>query len=539
MNKRESTWRADFLSSLVVFMVALPLCVAIAQASGVPPEAGIITGIIGGIIVGTISGSPLLVSGPAAGLLVLVLDLVNTEVPSGEKLGMAGLGVAVFYAGVLQIIAAILRVGQWFRAVSPAVIHGMLAGIGLIIIAKQIHVLVDDKPADSVIQNIKSIPKAFEKAFLVDDPNSAYQIVDAAGHSPQHRTAALIGLLTIGVILGWKCFAPLRLRTIPAALIAVVVASLAAIPFIPGLKTVEVANNLLDKVTWIHLAPWEVWTHPAVIKGGLVIALIASAETLICAAAIDRRHSGPRTRYNQELAAQGFGNALCGCLGALPMTGVIVRSATNVDAGAKTRLSTMFHGVWLLLFVVVLPVLLTRIPMTSLAAILILTGYNLVQPRGVIGLWKTSKSEAIILVVTALTTVATDLLIGVFTGLALSVAKLVWTFAHLRIHVERDLDCRTASMRLDGAATFLRLPYLAEVLEKLPAGTHLHVDFTRLSYIDHACLELLVDWEKRHHATGGRLTIDWDSLHARFHSPRGERRSPSAEEHYDHEVIGV
>jgi MFS superfamily sulfate permease-like transporter len=231
-------------------------------------------------------------------------------------------------------------------------------------------------------------------------------------------------------------------------------------------------------------------------------------------------HRGPRTQYNRELTAQGVGNMLCGFLGVLPMTGVIVRSAANVEAGAKTRLSAILHGAWLLLFVTLLPGLLELIPTTSLAAILIVTGYKLINPAGVREMWQTSRSEALILVATAGTIVATDLLVGVLTGVALAMFKLLWTFSHLRIRMEPDPDQRRVVLKLDGSATFLRLPQLADALEQVPPNTELHVDFEHLTYVDHACLELLMNWEKQHEATGGSLVIDWESLHARFRSPR-------------------
>lgn len=494
------TWAADLGASLVVVMVALPLCIAIAQASGVPAEAGIITGIVGGLVVGLLSGSPLQVSGPAAGLLVLVLDLV-------QKQGLGGLGVAVFLAGLLQIGAAGLRLGQWFRAVSPAVIHGMLAGIGLVIIAKQVHVLIDDTPADSVVQNLLSLPRAAIKAFSDNDIEQ-----------PHHRIAAIVGLVTVLVLIVWKPLAPGRLKLIPAALVAVVAGSLVGDLLDHDIKTVTVQNNLLAIVSWIWQSEGRLWLEPEVLRAAFAFGFIASAETLLCASAVDRMHSGPRTQFNRELAAQGIGNTICGVLGVLPMTGVIVRSAANVEAGARTRLSTILHGAWLLLFVCLAPGILRLIPLTSLAAILIVTGYRLLDPRGVVRLWRTSRSEALIFLATAGTIVATDLLIGVLTGVALSLAKLVWTFSHLIIRVEPRTDITV--MRLEGAATFIRLPLLADVLERLPPDTELHVDFTGLSYIDHACLELLMNWEKQHEAAGGRLVIDWESLHARFHSPR-------------------
>ncbi|MFL5328233.1 MAG: SulP family inorganic anion transporter [Gemmataceae bacterium] len=501
-SKPRAAWWADLPASIVVFMVALPLCLAIAQACGVPPEAGIITGIIGGLVLGWLAGCPLQVSGPAAGLLVLVLELVRAH-------GQAGLGVAVFIAGLLQLTAAWLRFGQWFRAVSPAVIHGMLAGIGLVIMAKQFHVLVDAKPADSVIENISTIPHAIAKAFNDHD-----------GEYPHHLAAAAVGLWAIFILVTWKLVTPKWLHRIPAALVAVVAAALLSQWLHKGVLTVQVQSNLWSVVKWLPTTDRSVWLNPEILKAALVISFIASAESLLCAAAVDRMRIGARTQYNRELAAQGVGNVLCGFLGVLPMTGVIVRSAANVEAGARSRLSAVFHGAWLLLFVTYLSALLTNVPTTALAAILIVTGYNLLDLPGIKALWRTSRSEVAILIVTALTIVSTDLLIGVVTGVALSVAKLVWTFSHLSIRLDIEPDQRKAILHLRGAATFLRPPFLADELERVPANAELHTDLTHLTYVDHACLELLLNWEKQHHSTGGRLVLDWDSLHARFRSPR-------------------
>lgn len=496
------TWKSDLLSSLVVFMVALPLCIAIAQACGFPAEAGIITGVVGGLIVGSIAGSPLQVSGPAAGLIVLVLDLNHAR-------GFQAVGVAIFIAGTFQFIAGLFKAGQWFRAVSPAVIHGMLAGIGLVIIAKQFHYLVDDEPVGNVLQNIGSIPAAIFKAFN-----------DGDREFPHHRTAASIGLMSILILIGWPLAAPRRLKAIPAALIAVIAASFVAWIVPEDVKDVEVQSNLLSAVHWIHQIDRGLWLDKQVWASALTFALIASAESLLCASAVDRMHRGPRTQFNRELSAQGIGNVLCGILGVLPMTGVIVRSAANVESGAKSRLSTILHAVWLLAFVAAFPTVLKLVPLTSLAAILVVTGYRLLDLRGIRLLFRVSRSEALILMATALAIVATDLLTGVLTGIGLAVAKLVWTFSHLKIRLIEQTGGRCTTLKLDGAATFLRLPHLADTLESVRPDTELHVDFEHLTYIDHACLELFVNWEKQHQSTGGSLVLDWDSLHARFHSPR-------------------
>jgi MFS superfamily sulfate permease-like transporter len=248
----------------------------------------------------------------------------------------------------------------------------------------------------------------------------------------------------------------------------------------------------------------------------VAVGVIASAETLLCATAVDQMHHGPRTNYDRELMAQGVGNTLCGILGVLPMTGVIVRSSANVTAGARTRLSATLHGLWLFLFVALLPFLLQRVPGACLAAVLVYTGVKLVDWRAGLGLWRTNRAEALIGLTTLIGVVVTDLLTGVLLGVALSAAKLAYTASHLAVRAERDAARREVRLHLAGSATFLSLPRLARGLDAVPPGWGLYVELDELLFIDHSCLHLLTEWEKQHRATGGWLTLDQDGLRARF-----------------------
>ncbi|HET6576094.1 MAG TPA: SulP family inorganic anion transporter [Fimbriiglobus sp.] len=526
-------WLADLLASLVTFMVALPLCIGIAQACGLPPEAGIVTGVIGGILVGTLSGSPLQVSGPAAGLIVLVIQFLRDAADAGY-VGVAGaalLGLAIVLSGVIQVLAGVFRLGQWFRAVSPAVVGGMLAGIGITIIAKQFHVMVDDLPPAGVVAGLATIPQAIWKGF-----------VPPPGSQASHSAAALIGLLTLLVLSFWTLLTKsTRLKFIPAAVVAVILGVLVnefgrpALEILGivggppvddhgglGVKRVAVSANLLDGLAPVasNWPGWEMVFSGLVLKAAVVFALIASAETLLCSTAVDTRHTGPRTNYDKELAAQGVGNMVSGALGALPMTGVIVRSSANVDAGAKTRLSTILHGVWLLLFVSLFPGVLSRIPLAALAAILVYTGWKLVNLPGLARLWKVSRTEALIFAATAIGIVSADLLTGVVLGVVLSAVKLLWMFSHLGIERHDEPDHNRVHLHLEGAGTFLRLPKLAEVLDSVPNGSNLHVHLDQLRLVDHAILTLLMEFQKQHEIKGGRMFLDWDHLKARFHAPR-------------------
>ena len=612
-NPVQSTWQQDLLASLVVFLVALPLCMGIALASGAPVAAGLVTGIVGGLLVGTFAGSPLQVSGPAAGLTVICGEMIRQN-------GMNAFGLAVLFAGILQLVAGIFRLGQWFRAVSPAVIHGMLSGIGVLILCGQIHVLVDERPRENALKNIAAIPESLVKGIALPTLDSAdirtsridllsrfnalggrqrtlrgsidrallrmtapadegsvaaaaqptksmtdtlqpwvkeqqsisdelKAITRSANESPlisnggptaeklkellmaadshltaaslnmssnnakiisrsqkeaalsldiltaslkSHAWAGKIGLLAVIVIFAWQFVAKGRMKLIPAPLLAIVLATLAAQVFQIPILYVDVPDNLLSGLTLPSFA--------------------VLAESPIRVLLV----------YDKELSAQGMGNIVCGCLGVLPMTGVIVRSAANVQAGGKTRLSTILHGVWLLLFSVALVPVLRMIPTSALAGILVYTGFRLIDIKGMIQLWKENRIEAAIFLTTMLVIVTEDLLTGVVTGIVLSAVKLLARFSQLDVHVTNDgsIDKRRTTIKLVGAATFIRLPKLASRLEKVDAGADLHIDVSEMDYIDRACMELLQNWSRQHAATGGQLTIDWHSLHSKFQTNR-------------------
>lgn len=493
MNQRD--FLREFLASIVVFLVALPLCMGVAIASGVPPAMGIITGVIGGILVGAIAGSPLQVSGPAAGLAVIVYELVNEH-------GLAMLGVILVGAGIIQMAAGLLKLGQVFRAITPAVVFGMLAGIGVLIFASQFHVMVDDKPRASGLQNLLSIPEAIYKGVFPMDTS-------------YHHLAAFIGLLTIVVLVLWTHYKPAGLKLVPAPLVAVVVATVVDLWLGLPINNIEVPSNLLTALripgleSLAKLGDWRILLEAA------AVAFVASAETLLSAGAVDRMHPGPRTNYDRELFAQGVGNTLCGFLGGLPMTGVIVRSSANVQAGARTRYSTMLHGLWLVLTVALLPAVLRYIPTACLAAILVHTGYKLVNIENARRLWSYGRVPFAIYLATVITIVVKDLLTGVILGVVLSLLKILYAFSRLEVRAIPDPEARRVDLHLRGAATFLRLPLLSGALDKIPDGYELRVHLDRLTYIDHACLELLSNWQSQHAPAGKTLDVDWQELAAR------------------------
>ncbi|WP_354666109.1 SulP family inorganic anion transporter [Nostoc sp. GT001] len=496
----------DLLASIVVFLVALPLCMGIAIASGVPPARGLVTGMVGGIIVGAIAGSPLQVSGLAAGLAVIVAELIRDY-------GIEMLGPILLLAGLIQLLAGVFKLGQVFRAISPAVIYAMLAGIGVLIFASQFHVMVDDLPRASGIENLISIPNAIYKGIFFSDANN-HQI---AGTS--HQIAALIGLVSIFTLVVWDKFKPRRLNLLPGVLIAVVVATaIAAIMKLP-IKYIDVPANLASAIQLPTPGSLMRLLQAPLLMEAIAIALIASAESLLSAAAVDRLHQGQKTDFDRELAAQGFGNMICGVLGALPMTGVIVRSSVNVEAGGKTRLATMFHGVWLLALVIAAPDVLKLIPTSSLAAILVYTGYKLVEVEKIRKLKQYGRFPLAIYFATLIGIVVTDLLTGVLIGIVLSAVKLIYKVSHLKIHFEKDEKNQRIDMYLEGAATFIRLPMLAKALEQVPPRTALHLHLEKLSYIDHSCLDLFSMWEKQQKQTGSTLVVQWDGLVERYRQP--------------------
>lgn len=486
---------ADFLASVVVFLVALPLCMGIAIASGVPPAAGILTGIIAGIVTGSLAGCPMQVSGPAAGLTVIVWGLV-------AQYGLVGLGVIVFLAGLIQVAAALLRLGRLFQAVSPAVIHGMLAGIGVLILASQFHVMLDDRPKGSGLQNLLSIPGA------------AYDTLFAGADGAQ--LAAITGVITIAVLVLWNQFGGRTKKVLPAPLLAVAAGAIVAGVFGFTVRFVDVPSNLLGAVTPVSIDALSLLLNGSIWLAATAVAFVASAETLLCAAAVDTI-SKTRSRYDKELMAQGVGNALCGLVGALPMTGVIVRSTANMDAGAKTRWSAILHGFWLILVVVALPGVLRMIPISALAALLVYTGYKLVNPAEVRKLASYGRAEVVTYFVTLTAIVCTDLLHGVLIGVAVSAVRLLATFARIDTRLLMR-GRRRFDLLLEGTACFITLPRLADVLDELPDGSRLHVHFEHLHYVDHACVELLEAWEKRQEAFGGELVVEWHELERRYRS---------------------
>lgn len=464
--------RYDVPASLVVFLVALPLSLGIAVASDAPPLAGLIAAIVGGLVAGALGGSPLQVSGPAAGLTVVVATLIAEF---GWKVTCA----ITVCAGLLQILFGVTRLGRAALAISPMVVHAMLAGIGITIALQQIHVLLGGESHSSAWHNIVALPVHVTE-------------FDAAG--------AALGVLVIGILVGWRR-APAALRRIPGPLVAIVVAS--AVALIAGLDVPRIALNgsLIDA---LHLPGLPDGNWGGFAAGVLTVALIASVESLLTAVAVDRMHTGVRSNLDRELVGQGAANMVSGAIGGLPITGVIVRSSANVAAGARTRASAMLHGLWVLVFALPFAGLAEMIPTAALAGLLIVIGVQLVKITHIETARRTG--DISVYLVTIFGVVFLNLLNGVLLGLAMSILLTLWRLAHTTVAAEQTGAGRWRVM-VSGTCTFLSLPRLHRVLDPIPAGSHVDL-WMSVSFIDHASRDFLEAWQRQHEARGGTVSVD-------------------------------
>ncbi len=462
--------RHDLPSSIVVFLVALPLSLGIAVASGAPIAAGLIAAVVGGIVVGVLGGAPLQVSGPAAGLTVVVAESI-------EQFGWKTTCFIGMAAGLMQIVFGLSRIARAALAIAPVVVHAMLAGIGVTIALQQVHVLLGGASHSSAAENIRELPG---------------QLLHLQGDD------FAVGLVVIAIMLAWR-WAPQRLRIIPGPLVAVVVGTLLSL-VIPGDPArLAIDGSLFDAVGLPGL-PHGDWAAVAMMV--LTIALIASVESLLSAVATDKMHTGPRTNFDRELIGQGSANLISGLLGGLPVTGVIVRSATNVRSGARSRASSILHGVWLLIFSVALVGIVEQIPKSVLAGLLIVVGVQLVK-IGHIRLARRTGDLAVY-TVTMFAVVFANLLEGVLIGLVLAFVLLLWRVVRVSVHAAPLGENGRWLVGVDGTCTFLALPKLSSTLAKVPAGAAVIVELS-VDFLDHAASEALQDWACQHESNGGTV----------------------------------
>lgn len=493
------TWRNDVQASLVVFLVALPLCLGIAMASNAPLAAGLFAGIIGGIVVGALSGSPISVSGPAAGLTVIVITAI-------ENLGsFEAFTVAVFLSGIIQIILGFLRAGTIGDYFPTSVIKGMLAAIGIILILKQIpHAIgydVDFMGDESFSQ--------------IDGQNTFSEILLAFNWL--HWGAVVISLISMGIMLLWEKGASKGnkfFKLIPGALVAVIAGvllnelfkgsfsslalnsqHLVQLPFTGGWS--DIGNN-------IRFPDWSYITNPKIYQVALTIAIVGSLESLLSIDAADKLDGdGILTSKNRELFAQGAGNTLSGLIGGLPITAVIVRTTANQTAGAKSNLSAILHGFWLLICVVSIPFVLNLIPLSALAAVLLLVGYKLAKPALFKQMLNKGMNQFIPFVATIVAILFTDLLVGIIFGIVVGFAFVIRSNMHNAVVMVRDAEHILVRFYKD--VSFMQKSALIKIFTDIKDGSTVILD-GRDVFIDDDIVELVEDFIKR--APSRNITVE-------------------------------
>lgn len=485
-----STLPRDLTAGLVVFLVALPLCLGVALASNAPLFAGLLAGIVGGILVGLLSGSHTSVSGPAAGLTVIVTSQI-------ASLGsFQAFLLAVIIAGLIQIVLGFVRAGFLAAFFPNSVIKGLLAAIGVILILKQIPHLVGYH-ADPVGD------LAFRQP---DHQNTFSELVQLVGEV--HPGSAAIGLLSIAVLVLWDRWKPLKGSVIPAPLMVVLLGvgisllltqlgeSWAMEPI--HLVQVPVAGSISGFVGFIQLPDFSQWSNTAVYFAAVTIAAVASLETLLNLEAVDKLDPQQRTSPpSRELLAQGVGNVVSGLVGGLPVTSVIIRSSANINAGAQTKLATVVHGVLLLVSVALLPACLNAIPLSCLAAILLVTGAKLVSPSLLRRMWGEGRTQFIPFAVTVVAIVLSDLLFGVLIGMMVAIGFILSSSIRrpLRRNVEKHLSGEVVHIELADQVSFLNRAALVQALDAVPRGGNVLLDARRTDYIDPDLLSLIRDFK--------------------------------------------
>jgi len=521
-----SNLKSDFPASIVVFFVALPLCLGIALASGAPLFSGIIAGIIGGVVVGALSGSKIGVSGPAAGLAAIVLTSIGTLG------GFENFLVAVVLGGIIQLIFGFLRAGIIGYYFPSSVIKGMLTGIGIIIILKQIpHFFGYD--AD---------PEGDFAFFQVDGQNTFSEIFTTFNHIKPG--SALIGMIGLAILLLWDKVLTKKskiFQVIQGPLVAVVVGIIFFIVTQSNevlavsashLVSVPVPTGVSSFLAQFSFPNFAAITNPQVWVVAFTIALVASLETLLCVEATDKLDPHKNvTPTNRELLAQGAGNIISGMIGGLPITQVIVRSSANIQSGGRTKMSAIIHGLFLLGSVILIPNLLNKIPLSVLAAILLIVGFKLAKP----GLFKTMYNlgwkQFVPFIVTVLGIIFTDLLVGIGLGLLVGIIVILiksYQNSHFLHKEGEDIDDGKVKMTLAEEVTFFNKGAILKELDRLPEDSFLELDVTKTKYLDNDIIEILDDF--MHKAQERNISIKLvsergevvnpDSFYKFFNSPR-------------------
>ncbi|CDZ81661.1 Bicarbonate transporter BicA [Candidatus Rubidus massiliensis] len=481
----------DLVSGIVVFLVALPLCLGVALASNAPLFSGLLAGIIGGIVVGCLSGSNTSVSGPAAGLTAIV------AVEIGDLGSFEAFLAAVVLAGIIQIILSIAKLGNIASFFPSSVIKGLLSAIGIILILKQIpHLLGHD-----------SDPIGNKSFYQLDNNNTFTELFETWFHI--HPGAALVGIISLILFVLWeKTF--LKKTYIPAPLAVVIIGVLLSfyLKTLGGnweigndhLVQVPVASTVREFFSFFIFPDWTTLMESTVYFSALTIAVVASLETLLNIEAVDK--IDPQQRYtppNRELLAQGVGNLFSGLVGGLPITSVIVRSSVNINSGAKTKLSAIWHGILLFLSILLVPTWLNQIPLSTLAAILFVTGLKLASPQLMKQMWQEGKNQFIPYIITVIAIVLSDILMGVLIGLASSIYFILQSNA--RSPIKKTMEKHATGyevlhIELPNQVSFFNRASLDNTLQKVPNGGHVLIDANNTDYIDPDILDLITDYEK-------------------------------------------
>lgn len=486
------TIKSDLPASIVVFFVALPLCLGIALASGAPLFSGVISGIIGGIVVGFLSGSKIGVSGPAAGLAAIVLTAI------GSLGGYQNLLVAVVIGGVIQLVFGILKAGVIGYYFPSSVIKGMLTGIGIIIVLKQIpHFFGYD-----------SDPEGDMSFFQVDGENTFSEIFKSLDYISLGPT--LIGFIGLFILILWSEVLSKKGRffqLVQGPLVAVVLGIVYYL--VTGenetlriedshLVSVPVPENINSFLAQFSFPNFSVITNPEVWVVGFTIALVASLETLLCVEATDKLDPDKNvTPTNRELLAQGTGNIISGLIGGLPITQVIVRSSANIQSGGKGKLSAILHGFLLLISVILIPKLLNKIPLSVLAAVLLIVGYKLAKPSLFKQMYLLGWKQFVPFVVTVFGIVLTDLLVGIGMGLGVGIVIiLIKSFQNSHfLHIEdNSAETNKIKMTLAEEVTFFNKGAILKELDSLPENSFLELDVSKTTYLDNDIIEILEDF---------------------------------------------
>jgi MFS superfamily sulfate permease-like transporter len=510
--RKASTIAIDLRAGLIVFLVALPLCLGIATASGAPALSGLIAGIVGGTVVAVLSGSQLSVAGPAAGLTVIVLDGM-------QRLGLQVFSIAVLISGVIQIAMSLVGAGRLAQLVPNAVIRGMMAAIGLILVLKQLpHAVGYDADPEG------------DFAFSQRDGHNTFSELF---YAVEYVT---LGAIAVSVIAGltlyfWRNYRGLPLaRYVPRELMAVFTGAIAGLLF-EG-STLDLAAEHRVSVPLLHevglralwqMPDWTAFQQLAVWRMGLTLALVASIESLLCLEATDRIDPQRRTSPpNRELLAQGSGNMVSGFLGGLPLTAVVVRSFTNVQAGGQTRLSALTHGFLLLLVTLFLGRFINHVPLSALAVVLLMVGYKLTSPKLYAEVWRSGRAQFLPFAATIVAILVTDLLTGTMIGVAFAVAFILYG-QYTQAIVVTD-DGKNRLIRFVSDVSFLHKARLKEAFESAPNGGEIIVDGTRARLIDPDVIDALNDLQAAAKTRGIEFTVQRSqtALHAYFQTSGGK-----------------